>query len=92
MLTNDKKKPNGLQNRQDGLQLDLSQAETILSEKCGNGLFIQSFFLKKISRLVSPTGQEAIIPVQVYSCGNCGHINTKLNPTAQPSEETTNNN
>ena len=37
-------------------------------------------FLKKISRLVSPTGQE-IIPVQVYSCGNCGHINTKLNPT-----------
>ena len=48
MLTNDKKKPNGLQNRQDGLQLDLSQAETILCEKCGNGLFIQSFFLKKI--------------------------------------------
>ena len=86
MLTNDKKKPNGLQNRQDGLQLDLSQAETILCEKCGNGLFIQSFFLKKLSALVSPTGQEAVIPVQVYSCGNCGHINSKLNPTL--SEET----
>ena len=85
MLTDDKKRP-------DGLQIDLSQAETILCEKCGNGLFIQSFFLKKVSRLASPTGQEAIIPVQVYSCGNCGHINTKLNPTAQPSEETTNNN
>jgi len=85
MLTDDKKRP-------DGLQIDLSQAETILCEKCGNGLFIQSFFLKKISALVSPTGQEAIIPVLVYSCGNCGHINTKLNPTAQPSEETTNDN
>ena len=84
MLTDKKQQAN--------VQLDLSQAETILCEKCGNGLFIQSFFLKKLSALVSPTGQEAIIPVQVYSCGNCGHINTKLNPTVQPSEETTNNN
>ena len=78
MLTDKKQQAN--------VQLDLSQAETILCEKCSNGLFIQSFFLKKLSALVSPTGQEAVIPVQVYSCGNCGHINSKLNPTA--SEET----
>ena len=78
MLTDKKQQAN--------VQLDLSQAETILCEKCGNGLFIQSFFLKKISALVSPTGQEAVIPLQVYSCGNCGHINSKLNPTS--SEET----
>jgi|TARA_B100001996_G_scaffold332536_1_gene281704 uncharacterized Zn finger protein len=78
MLTDKKQQAN--------VQLDLSQAETILCEKCSNGLFIQSFFLKKLSALVSPTGQEAVIPVQVYSCGNCGHINQKLNPTA--SEET----
>ena len=31
-------------------------------------------FFKKISALVSPTGQESIIPVQVYSCGNCGTV------------------
>tara|TARA_B100001109_G_scaffold247793_1_gene237975 strand:- start:981 stop:1217 length:237 start_codon:yes stop_codon:yes gene_type:complete len=73
-------------NKQANVQVDLTQAETVLCEKCSNGLFIQSFFLKKISALMSPTGQEAIIPVQVYSCGNCGHINSKLNPTAKPSE------
>ena len=84
MLTDDKKQAN--------VQVDLTQADTVLCEKCSNGLFIQSFFLKKISALMSPTGQEAIIPVQVYSCGNCGHINTKLNPTAQLSEETTSSN
>ena len=84
MLTDDKKQAN--------VQVDLTQADTVLCEKCSNGLFIQSFFLKKISALMSPTGQEAIIPVQVYSCGNCGHINSKLNPTARPSEETTSNN
>ena len=84
MLTDDKKQAN--------VQVDLTQADTVLCEKCSNGLFIQSFFLKKISALMSPTGQEAIIPVQVYSCGNCGHINSKLNPTAKPSEETASSN
>jgi uncharacterized Zn finger protein len=67
--------------KQANVQVDLTQAETILCEKCSNGLFIPSFFLKKLSAVVSPTGQEAIIPIQVYSCGNCGHINSKLNPT-----------
>jgi len=67
--------------QQANVQVDLTQAETILCEKCSNGLFIPSFFLKKLSAVVSPTGQEAIIPIQVYSCGNCGHINSKLNPT-----------
>ena len=71
-------------------QINIKDTETIVCEKCGNGLFIQSFFLQKISALVSPTGQESIVPVQVYSCGNCGHINRKLNPTSEQSEEKNN--
>ena len=71
-------------------QINIKDTETIVCEKCGNGLFIESFFLKKISALVSPTGQESIVPVQVYSCGNCGHINRKLNPTSEQSEENNN--
>ena len=80
MLTDSKQQAN--------VQVDLSQAETILCEQCQNGLFLASFFLKRISALVSPTGKEAIIPIQVYSCGNCGHINNKLNPTFNQDEET----
>ena len=71
MLTGDKKRP-------DGLQVDLTQAETVLCEKCGNVLFIQSFFLKKVSRLVSPTGQETIVPMQVFGCEKCGHVNKEF--------------
>mgnify|MGYP001292854637 CR=1 FL=1 len=56
------------------VQVDLSQAETIKCEECGNYSFIQSFFIKRLSALVSPTGQETMIPVQVFSCGNCGKI------------------
>tara|TARA_B100001287_G_C22555828_1_gene469033 strand:+ start:99 stop:344 length:246 start_codon:yes stop_codon:yes gene_type:complete len=59
-------------------QLDISKADTIQCQECGNASFIQSFFLKKISALMSPTGQEAIVPVQVFSCGNCGTVPSKM--------------
>ena len=64
----------GIPPRQDGLQLDISKTDTIVCEECGNASFIQAFFLKKVSALVSPTGKEAIVPIQVFSCGNCGAI------------------
>tara|TARA_B100000941_G_C28108645_1_gene352092 strand:+ start:231 stop:506 length:276 start_codon:yes stop_codon:yes gene_type:complete len=56
------------------VKLDLSQADTVKCEKCGNYSFIQSFFLKRISPVMSPTGKETIVPIQVYSCGNCGTV------------------
>ncbi len=55
-------------------QIDISKADTITCDDCGNASFIQAFFLKKISALMSPTGKEAIVPMQVFSCGNCGKI------------------
>ena len=66
--------PKGMPPREDGLQIDISKADTITCEECGNASFIQAFFLKRISALMSPTGKEAVVPMQVFSCGNCGSI------------------
>jgi len=60
------------------VELDISKADTIQCEECGNASFIPAFFLKKISALMSPTGKEAIVPIQVYSCGNCGVVPQKM--------------
>ena len=56
------------------VQVDLSQAETMKCEYCGNYVFIKGTVLKRLSPLVSPTGQEAIVPIEIYSCGNCGKV------------------
>ena len=56
------------------VQVDIRDAETIKCNDCNNYIFITSFVLKRLSAIVSPTGQEALIPVQVYSCGNCGKV------------------
>ena len=60
------------------IQVDLKDAETMKCEDCGNSVFIPAFFIKRLSSIVSPTGQEALIPIQVYSCGNCGKVPDKL--------------
>lgn len=63
---------------QANVQVDLREADTIKCDDCGNYLFITSFILKRLSAIVSPSGEEALVPVQVYSCGDCGKVPNKL--------------
>ena len=62
------------QQPQTEVQVDLKQADTVKCDDCGNYLFITAHVIKRISPILSPTGQEALIPIQVYSCGNCGKV------------------
>tara|TARA_Y100001938_G_scaffold112104_1_gene153519 strand:- start:1519 stop:1758 length:240 start_codon:yes stop_codon:yes gene_type:complete len=65
----------------DGLTLDdidLTHAKTLECEKCQGKGFQQTMMLKKLSALMSPTGQEAIIPVAAFACQSCGHINKEF--------------
>ena len=59
---------------QQKVQVDLQEAETMTCLECNNKIFIQGYVIKKISAIMSPTGQEVIAPVQVFNCGNCGEI------------------
>ena len=58
--------------------IDLTHAKDIICEKCGGLGFRQTMMLKKLSPLVSPNGQEAIIPVGVFACEACGNINKEF--------------
>ena len=64
-------------------EIDINDTETITCEDCSNATFIPAFFLRRISPIVSPTGQEAMVPIQVYSCGNCGKVPDKLKQDAE---------
>ena len=58
--------------------VDLTHAKTIECEKCHNVGFRQTMMLKRLSPLISPSGQEAIIPVGVFACDSCGHVNKEF--------------
>ena len=40
--------------------------------ECGGEIFQPGVELKKLSSLVSPTGQTSVIPVQIFYCVKCG--------------------
>ena len=59
-------------------QIDFSKTTECKCESCGNPTFKQTLLLRKLSALVSPTGQETIIPMQVFACEKCGHVNKEF--------------
>jgi uncharacterized Zn finger protein len=62
------------------IKLDLKDLTDIVCENCGSKFFRQVNAFKKISALVSPTGKEQILPVPVFRCDECGHINKEFLP------------
>ena len=59
-------------------QIDLTHAKTMECEECGCKGFKQTLMLKKLSALLSPNGQESMIPVAVFACEKCSHINKEF--------------
>jgi len=39
---------------------------------CGSDTFMEALKLKKVSALVSPSGEESIAPIQTFVCTQCG--------------------
>jgi len=60
------------------IKLDLSDAETITCDECKGKYFATSFIIKRLAAIMSPTGQEAMIPLQIFRCNDCGHVNKEF--------------
>ena len=62
------------------VNINPSDLTDILCEKCESQTFEPVYLFKKLSAVLSPTGNANIIPVQLYKCTECGHINEEFIP------------
>ena len=62
------------------INIDLSDAEDVKCDSCGNYTFVEVVMMKKVSALVSPSGKDAIVPIPTFSCNACGYINAQFLP------------
>ena len=62
-------------NQKPQMNVDFSQTVAEICESCSHDIFIPAFKMRKLSALLAPTGQDTMIPVQVFACAKCGHIN-----------------
>lgn len=65
---------------QQQIRVNLEDVENISCDECENNYFIAAVMIKRISPLVSPTGQEALVPIQLFQCSKCGHVNESFLP------------
>lgn len=68
------------QNNTPGQGIDITQTSPTTCESCGKEAFQEAVILRKISALLSPTGKEGFVPVQVFACISCGHVNNDFLP------------
>ena len=58
--------------------IDLSNVDNIKCNECDNETFEPAFIIKQVSALMSPTGKETLVPIQLFKCSKCGHVNEKF--------------
>lgn len=60
------------------LNLNPRDLEDVVCDACENYTFQNVVLMKRISALQSPSGREAFVPVEVFACAACGHVNDRF--------------
>lgn len=59
---------------------DIKQTTAEACESCQSEGFIEAIMLRKVSALLTKTGKEGYMPISVFACVKCGHINANFMP------------
>ena len=62
------------------LNLSIDQTSPVECEKCSHTFFEEALHLRKASGLLTGTGQTTYMPIPVFACKACGHVNTEFLP------------
>ena len=60
------------------LNLRLDQTISVLCEKCENPYFVQQLRLQKIPALLTGSPDPSYMPIPVFACSKCGHVNKEF--------------
>ena len=70
------------------MNFSLNDARDIVCE-CGNKIFMDGFSFKKVSRLITGGAKDAVLPIQLYLCTQCGKPLQDLLPEEMKSNPST---
>ncbi len=60
--------------------ISYGQTDAMKCEECESEVFQPAVLLRRVSALVSPSGKETVMPVQIFACIKCGHVNEDMYP------------
>jgi hypothetical protein len=66
------------------IPVGLDNTDEIKCDECGSTTFHPAFLLRKVSAFLSPSGKDTIVPIQVFACDACSHVNEEFLPIEKP--------
>ena len=60
------------------VNIDLKEQPSVVCEKCEGVYFREATMIKKVSKLLTGSGQDTIVPFPTYMCDGCGHVNEEF--------------
>lgn len=70
-------------------KIDLREIPSIKCEECGGEFFREVLILKKVSKLLTGSAEDTMVPFPIYQCVNCKHVNEEFNPFNETNEDDT---
>ena len=68
------------------LNFSLDKTTGIVCDKCGSETFQEAVLIRKASKFLTGTAQDAIIPIPTFACTQCGSVNAEFLPKDLQSE------
>ena len=70
------------------MNVDIDSTLEIVCDECGHNVFRPAFFLRKVSRFISPDGQDRLLPLDTMECSKCLNINKEFQAAEKPELKT----
>lgn len=68
--------------------ISLHDTTAVTCSKCGGEVFEQGVLLREVSALLTGTGEPGLIPIPVFICSKCGHVEERFLPVELRHNET----
>lgn len=65
---------------QQQLNVDINQTQAVICEECRGVYFEQALIIRKASGLLTGQAKPSYIPIPVFKCSDCGHVNSEFQP------------
>lgn len=56
------------------INIKAEDLEDVTCDNCEGKVFREAIMFKKVSAIVSPSGQEQLVPCPIFRCDDCGHV------------------
>lgn len=60
--------------------ITLKDTTSVSCDSCTNTTFNEAMIMRKVSRLLTGAPKDSYVPVPVFLCSSCGHLNEEFLP------------